>query len=101
MPTRKEIEEQIAALTAELENADTDDEVWVKEGSREFRISGRRATSILARFEDLWKADNAGAGDQGTDGAEGGETGDEGLDDPKVKQDKKPDGGGGYFRGRK
>lgn len=89
MARRSDIERQIADLQAQLEGADTDDEVWIKdESGREVKVTGRRATSVLERFKDLWEQagdDDAGDDDAGDDDA-GGE-------DPKPK-------GGGYFSKR-
>lgn len=87
MPKRSDIEAQIAALQAELDTADTDDEVWVKgDDGREYKVTGRRATSVLKRLglADILSDDS----DQ-----EGGEEAEEVEEDPKPK--------GGYFgRGR-
>lgn len=89
MPTKAQIQQQIDALTAQMDDADTDDEVWVKdETGREVKVTGKRATSILDRFADLWKDDDADAGD--------GDKGDKGDGD----KDDKP-AGGGYFGRRK
>ena len=90
MAKKSEIQAQIDALQAQLEGADTDDEVWVKEGDREFKVTGHRATSILDRFSDLWKPTDADAGDGKGDG----------KGDAGTKDDNKPDGGG-YFGRRK
>lgn len=88
--SRKEIEEQIAALQAELESADTDDELVIEENGRRFHIKGQRATKALSRFADLWPDDDKGEGDKGE-----GDEGDDGDDpDPAPK-------GGGYFNRRK
>jgi hypothetical protein len=59
MPKRSDIEQQIAALQAQLDGADTDDEVWIKDGDREIKVSGKRATTILGRFADLWESEGA------------------------------------------
>lgn len=83
MAKKSDIQSQIDALQAELADADTDDEVWVKEGGREIKISGKRATGILSKFADLWKDD--------TEDGDG-----DGDEDEDVKDDKKP-GGQGYF----
>lgn len=56
---RSEIEKQIAALQTQLDNADTDDEIWLKDGDHEIKISGKRATSILGRYAHLWETDDA------------------------------------------
>lgn len=56
MPSRKDIEAQIAALTKELEaDADGTHEVWIREGNREFKVTGERAKTVLGRFSDLWE----------------------------------------------
>ena len=60
MASRAEIEKNIAALQAQLENADTDDEVWIKDGDHEIKVSGRRATAILGRYAKLWEAEEEG-----------------------------------------
>lgn len=61
MAGRKEIEEQIATLQKQLDTAGSDDEVWIKEGEREFKVTGERAGKILGRFADLF-ADGEGEG---------------------------------------
>lgn len=86
MANKVEIQKQIDALTASLETADTDDEVWVKENGTEFKVTGRRATSFLDKFAHLWETPDKD-GDAGDDDKDG-DAGD----------DKKP--AGGYF-GRK
>lgn len=87
MATRKrsDVEAQIAALQAELDTADTDDEIWVKgDDNREYKVTGRRATSILGKLGLL--------GDDSEEPAEEAE--EEPEDDPKPET--------GYFgRGRK
>lgn len=88
-PKRSDIQSQIEALQAQLDQADTDDEVWVKDDNgREVKVSGRRATSILGRLglldDDGDDDDDAGDDDAGDD----------------VDDDKKP-AGGGYFNRRK
>ena len=89
MPNRKEIEAQIAALTAELDSAETDDAVWIKDGDHEIKVSGKRATSILKRYAKLWETDDVETepGDE-----EGPETEE---DESAAKPDAKPSGG--YF----
>lgn len=87
MAKRSEVEARIAALQAELENADTDDEVWIKEGEHEIKVTGKRATTILSRFSKLWE-DDGGEGDEGDESGEdaGGEPKREGLFKPRGKQ---------------
>lgn len=86
MATRKrsDVEAQIAALQAELDTADTDDEVWVKgDDGREYKVTGRRATSVLKKL---------GLADILADDSEepaGEEAEEEQEEDPKPK--------GGYF----
>ena len=77
MPKRSDIEAQISALQAELDKADTDDEIWIKDDSgREIKVTGRRATTVLSRFGDLF-TEPAGEEGQGEEGGEGqGEEGD-------------------------
>jgi hypothetical protein len=89
--TRAQIEAQIAELQGQLDTADTDDEVWVKdERGREFKVAGRRATSLLGRLgllDDDGEDDSDESDDPDEDGASG-------------KKDPKP-GGGGYFAKRR
>jgi hypothetical protein len=94
MASRKEIEGQIAALQAELDSADTDDELVIEENGRRFHIKGRRATKALNRFKDLWPDDDESGGEGDEDGEDGDEDGDESESDPAPK-------GGGYFNRRK
>ena len=95
MATKAEIQAQIDALTASMDDADGDDEVWVKdESGREFKFTGSRAGSIIEKFGDLF-APAAAAGD-GKDGKDGGA----GAGGDAGGKDKKPADGGGYF-GRK
>jgi hypothetical protein len=86
VPTKAEIQKQIDDLTASLDTADGDEEVWVKEGNREYRFTGARAGSIIAKFGDLFAPSD--------DKDAGGDDKDAGGDD----KDSKP--AGGYF-GRK
>jgi len=86
MATRKrsDVEAQIAALQAELDTADTDDEIWVKgDDGREYKVTGRRATSVLKKLglSDILSDD--------TEEQAGEETEEEPEEDPKPK--------GGYF----
>lgn len=86
MPKRSDIEAQIAALQSELDSADTDDEIWVKgDDGREYKVTGRRATSILKRLglSDILNDDSK------EPAGEEGEEGEEAEEDPKPK--------GGYF----
>jgi hypothetical protein len=81
--TRAQVEADMASLQAELDGADTNDEVWIKDDSgREIKVTGRRATTVLSRFGDLFQEPSADGEGQGE--------GDE--EDPKPA--------GGYF-GRK
>lgn len=99
MAKRSDIQAQIEALQAQLDDADTDDEVWVKDSSgREVKVTGKKATSILGRFADLWDTEDHGGDDDDSDdddddkgGAGGSKAGGKGT--PK---DKKP-ASGGYF----
>lgn len=88
MPKRSDIERQITELQAQLESADTDDEVWIRDGDHEIKVSGKRATAILGRFKGLWEQEPEAGG------AEGEEEAEEEADEP-------PAGGGGYFKGRR
>lgn len=98
MPKRSDIEAQIAALQSQLDEADTDDEVWVKDDSgREIKVTGKRATSVLARFADLWDSEDAGDGDDDGDDDKGAKDSKGGAGKEK---DKTP-AAGGYFGRRK
>lgn len=88
MAKRSEIQSKIEQLQAELENADTDDEIWLKDASgTEVKVSGKRATAVLDRFKELWATEDEGEGD----GEGDGRTGDDGSSD----QTDAPTGG--YF----
>lgn len=88
MPKRSDIERQITELQAQLEQADTDDEVWIRDGDHEIKVSGKRATAILGRFKGLWEQE-----------PEAGEA--EGEGEGEEEPDAPPAGGGGYFKGRR
>jgi len=89
MATKAEIQAQIDALSAELEGAESDDEVWVEENGRRVQFKGSKATGILNKFKDLWEEPaGEGDGDQGDGDGDGDQ------------KDSKP-GGGGYFSKRK
>lgn len=89
MPKRSDIEKQIAALQSQLDAADTDDEVWIKDDSgREFKVTGRRATTVLKRFSDLFDEGGENEGQE-----EGQEEGEDPEPDPAPKS--------GYFGKRK
>lgn len=83
--SRTAVQAEIEALQAELDTAETDDEIWVKgDDGREYKVTGRRATSIFAKLGL-------------TDDAEP-EEGDDAEEDPE--EDPAPKGG--YFgRGKK
>lgn len=88
--TKADIQRDMEALQAELDSAEPDDEVWVKdESGREIKLTGRRASSVLSRFADLF-TDDATPADEGEGDEE--EEGDE-------LPDKKP-AGGNYFKRR-
>lgn len=87
MAKRSDIEARIAALQAELDGADTDDEVWIKDGDHEIKVSGKRATTILGRYAKLWE-DETDGGDADADDA-----GDDVPDDDKPKKET-------FFKGR-
>lgn len=84
--SRTAVQAEIEALQAELDTAETDDEIWVKgDDGREYKVTGRRATSIFAKL---------GLTDDEGDEGEGEEEAEEPEDDPAPK--------GGYFgRGKK
>ena len=86
--TRADVESELAALQAELDSVEPDEEIWVKDpdSGHEVRFTGNRAKTIYERFGALFPA---------PDGADG----DEGQDDEE-EADPQPGGGGGYFRGR-
>lgn len=88
MATKAEIQAQIDALTADLESAESDDEVIVEENGRRVHFKGSKATGILNKFKDLWE-EPAPEGEGGEGEGEG-----EGEQDPKPA-------GGGYFSKRK
>lgn len=96
MASRREIEEQIAALQAELEKAsDEDHEVWIKDGGREYKVTGSRAQKILDRWADLWAEEGHEIAHESEEEAEH-EAEKGGLKEPEVKrEDAKP---AGYFR---
>jgi hypothetical protein len=94
MATKAEIQAQIDALSAELQGADDDDEVWVEENGRRVQFKGSKATGILNKFKDLWE-EPAGDGD-------GAATAPPTPPTPPIRagKDNKP-AGGGYFSKRK
>lgn len=51
--------EQLEQMLANLDN-DENEEIWIKDGSREYKVTGRRATSILDKLlgEDSDSEDN-------------------------------------------
>lgn len=86
---RSDIEKQIAALQAELEGADTDDEIWIKdESGHEIKVSGKRATTVLNRFAKLWETEGD---EEDEDEDEQEEADDKGAKDAKT---------GGYFKSK-
>jgi hypothetical protein len=90
-PTRSQLEKQMADLQAQLDATDaTDtqeaDEVWVKDGDREVRVTGRRATSLLGRLGLLDDDD---------------QDDDQDDDDQDDDQDDVKPAGGGYFGKRR
>lgn len=92
MASRSDIEKQIAALQAELENSDDDTELWVEHerGGKSVRtkLSGGHAKTWL---DELFGP--AAKGDADDDG-------DDADDDGEQLDEKKP-AGGGYFGKRK
>lgn len=84
MAKRSEIEAQMAALQQQLDQAEPDEEVWVKHGDHEVKLTGKRAASVLKKFGTLFDDES---GDEGDD-----ESDDQG-------DDEDPKGGvTGYFR---
>lgn len=80
MPSRADIEAQIASLQDQLAGADTDDEIWIQEdGGPAIRVTGQRATRALEKYAHLWP-----------------EPADPGTQDPEP--DPAPDGGGIFKR---
>lgn len=95
MATKSEVKAKIEALTKELETADDDgpdDEVWVKKGDHETKLTGERARNWLKThgYDSAPEPAGDGKGDQG-DGDQG----------DGHEQDGKPPAGHGYFRSRK
>lgn len=94
MASRSEIEKQIAALQAELENSDDDTELWVEHERNgkpvKTRLSGGHAKGWL---DDLLGPAAPAKGDTDDDD-------DEADDDGEQLDEKKP-AGGGYFGKRK
>lgn len=75
MAKRSEIEKQMADLQKQLDSADTDDEIWIKdESGHEIKVTGRRATSVLNRYAKLFE--------EKTEGDQGDDEGDEDEKDP-------------------
>lgn len=91
MANKEEIQAQMAELQAQLDAADDSDEIWIKEGDREFKVTGKKATSILGRFADLWDTEDH-SGEEEEDPATGGGKG-KGAGKEKDTAPK----GGGYF----
>lgn len=85
--SRAEIEASIAELQAELDTAETDDEIWIKHpDGHEVKVTGRKASNVLKKFGGIFD-------DDADDQSEG---------DDQEESDEQPGGGdGGYFRGRK
>lgn len=99
MATRKrsEIEKQIATLQAELDGADTDDEIFIMdESGHQVRLTGRRATTILQRYAKLWETNDDAPEESEEDDASDAEDGED--DDNSPDPDATPRQG--YF-GRK
>ena len=99
---RSEIEKQIAALQSQLDSADTDDEIWIRDGDHEIKVTGKRATSILGRYAHLWEtnddAETESEEDATADTEDDSDTADAGAT-RDVSTDEKP-AQRGYF-GRK
>lgn len=89
--TRAQIQAEIDALTAAMDSADTDDEVWIKgPDGHEIKVSGQKATKILGRYAALWADDDDGQEQKDGDGQEDADT-----------PDPEPGGGSSLWRGRK
>lgn len=72
--TKAQLAKQIQALQAEMDTADTDDEVWIKgDDGVEIKVTGQRATSILGRYGHLWESGEDDDDQEEPDGEEGGE----------------------------
>ena len=97
MAKRTDIEKQIAALQAELDGADTDDEIWIKDGDHEIKVSGKRATSVLSRYAHLWETNEDAPTESEEDASSDAEDSEDATD--VVAEDAKP-AQRGYF-GRK
>lgn len=90
MPKRSDIEKQIADLQSQLDAADTDDEIWIKDPSgHEIKVTGKKATSVLNKFAALWSDNTENEEDDTEDDAEEPET------DGPLRDER------GYFKSRK
>ena len=90
MPERADIEKQIADLQSQLDAADTDDEIWIKDPSgHEIKVTGKKATSVLNKFAALWTDDNPENDEPEEDDTEEPET------DGPLRDER------GYFKSRK
>lgn len=74
--TKAQVQADIDRLSAELEDADSDDEVYIQDSSGHVvKITGNKATAILGRYRTLWDnepdTDDTGP-DADTDGNDDG-----------------------------
>lgn len=54
----KDKETRREELLKELKKLDEDEEVWIKDGGREYKVTGKRATTILDKLLDGFTDDD-------------------------------------------
>jgi hypothetical protein len=87
MSKRSDIEKQIAVLQAELDGADTDDEIWIKDPSgHEIKVSGKRATAVLGKYSKLWETED--------------EDGEDEEEPEEIEPDPQPKSKDSFFKGK-
>lgn len=81
MARREELQAQMEALQAELDAAaDDDHEVWIKDGDREVKVTGKHAKGVLQKLGLVPPDETAG------DDGEGEGDGKPDQDDPPKKK---------------